>query len=458
MTQKIALFGGNFNPPGVHHRLLVEHLSKHFDLVIIVPCGPRTDKQVVNNIDPVYRATMADLAFRGIPNTRVELFDLEQNSFTRSHVLESRFAHEGEIWHVVGSDLVAKDQEGRSAIQKTWEKGEELWQRGRFVVVTRAGFEISEADLPPNAKLFDLKLEGASDQIRERLFRRERVNAMVTPDVLGYIERYGLYRGSLPRRMNRHSFAEDLRLQLFYDERNPKAVEWAKRFAPYEVKENPNCILVIGGDGTMLHAIQQHWRQRVPFFGVNAGHLGFLLNEAQSAFDMFPKQDVILRHLPMLYIETLNTEGQWKNMLSFNDAWVERASGQTAWLEIKINGQTKIEKLVCDGVLVSTAAGSTAYARAMGASALLADTPAWLIVGSNVMFPANWKSAMLSVDAEVEVNILNIEKRPVAGFVYGIPMGNVRTMRSRVSRTATVEVGFLNQHDLAEKLAKLQFP
>jgi NAD+ kinase len=88
----------------------------------------------------------------------------------------------------------------------------------------------------------------------------------------------------------------------------------------------------------------------------------------------------------------------------------------------------------------------------------LADTPAWLLVGSNAMFPVNWKSAMLGVDAEVELTVLNAEKRPVAGFVYGVPMGQVKSMRSRMSRTASVEVGFLNQHDLAEKLATLQFP
>jgi NAD+ kinase len=458
MSKTIALFGGNFNPPGLHHRALAEHLSKNFDEVIVVPCGPRPDKQIINNIDPVYRATMTDIAFRSLKNVRVELFDLEQNSFTRTHALETKFAPEGEIWHVVGSDMVTGGKDGSSRIQRDWERGTELWANSKFVVVTRAGFPLDPKDTPPNAKVLDLNLEGASDVIRERLFRRERVNDLTDNEVLGYIERYGLYRGSLPRRINRHSFAKDLRLLLFYDERNPKAVEWAKRFEHLANPEDPNCVLAIGGDGTMLHAIQQHWRKRIPFFGLNAGHLGFLLNESQSVFDNFPKQDIILRHLPMLYVEMTTQSGEIKSMLSFNDAWVERATGQTAWLEVKINGQTKIEKLVCDGALVSTAAGSTAYARAMGASALLADTPAWLLVGSNVMFPANWKSAMLSVDAEVELNVLNSEKRPVSGFVYGIPMGHIRSMRSRMSRTACVEVGFLNQHDLAEKLAILQFP
>ena len=72
---------------------------------------------------------------------------------------------------------------------------------------------------------------------------------------------------------------------------------------------------------------------------------------------------------------------------------MERATGQTAWLQVKVGHQVRLPKLVCDGLLLATPAGSTAYARSMGATPLLAETPAWLLVGSNVMQPANWKSA-----------------------------------------------------------------
>lgn len=458
MAPRVVIFGGNFNPPGLHHRAIVEHLSRAFDTVLVVPCGPRPDKPITNTVEPIARAALTDLAFRGIPNVEVELFDLEQASFTRTHLLEERFAHRGELWHAVGSELVEGGARGESVIQRHWAHGASLWKHARFAVFTRRGHPLHPDDLPPHHQLFPLDLDGSSAEIRERLYRRAEVRELVTPEVAAYIDRHGLYRVLLPRRQYMMRFAEDLRIILSYDERNPKAAEWAKEFEPFERPDDPNCVLVIGGDGSMLRAIQEHWRKRIPFFGINAGHLGFLLNDAKDALGGgFPRQEIIVRHLPMLYVEMHGADGRRHEMLSFNDAWVERSTGQTAWLQVKVNDHVRIEKLVCDGALVSTAAGSTAYARAMGAPPLLADTPAWLVVGSNAMFPANWRSAMLPMDARVEISSLDPKKRPLNGFVYGVPVGEVTSMRARVSRIASVELGFFLHRDLAEKLAELQF-
>ena len=102
-----------------------------------------------------------------------------------------------------------------------------------------------------------------------------------------YIDRYGLYRGRVPSRVTRLDLSEP-RWQIVADERNPKAMHLADRLrrmsgaATSADVETPNAVLAIGGDGTMLRAIRQHWQKRVPFFGVNAGHLGFLLNDADT--------------------------------------------------------------------------------------------------------------------------------------------------------------------------------
>ena len=170
-----------------------------------------------------------------------------------------------------------------------------------------------------------------------------------------------------------------------------------------------------------------------------------------------PGSDVIFRQLPLIYVEMETTDGQMITTHAFNDAWVERSTSQSAWLQITVNGVPRIEKLVSDGALVSTAAGSTAYARAMGASPLLADTPAWLLVGSNVMEPVNWKSALLSSDMSVEITNLDTSRREVAAYVDGVAQGPVRCLRARISRAATVELVFLANRDMAEKIASIQF-
>jgi NAD+ kinase len=215
---------------------------------------------------------------------------------------------------------------------------------------------------------------------------------------------------------------------------------------------------VVGGDGAMLRSIREHWRARLPFFGINAGHLGFLLNAPEQVnAGAFPPSDVIFRQLPMLFLEFEDEDGQTRTAHGFNDAWLERATSQSAWLEITVNNVRRIPKLVSDGALVATAAGSTAYARSMGASPLLADTPAWLLVGSNVLEPAHWRSALLSPDTTVEIRSLDPQNRPVQAFVDGLSMGRVVALHARLSRAAAAELVFCASHDMAEKIAAIQF-
>ena len=458
MNKTIAVFGGSFNPPGVHHRRIAEELSRHFDEVYVVPHGPRPDKIMVNDVDSIYRATMTDLTFRGLKGVQVDLFDLEQATFTRTHLLQERFAERGDVWHVVGTDLIESGKNQQSFVHQAWEDGRRLWEEYRFAVVTRGGSGLDPADLPPLHKLIRLNSEGSSAIIREKLFHREPISGLVTAEVAKYIERYGLYRGRIPNKVTNFAL-QDPQVLIVADERNPKAVDWSSRLAGYRGSENPNLVLVIGGDGTMLHAIQKYWGLRIPFFGINAGHLGFLMNDAQEILEgTFPPQDLVLRQMPLLYVESLDKDGEWKTALSFNDAWVERASSQTAWIEVKVDGEVRLPKLVGDGVLVSTAAGSTAYARSMGAMPLPSETPALLLVGSNVMSPPNWKSAFLSLDSHVEFRGMNPEKRPLNGYAGGFWQGEVQTMRIRLSRIAAAELAFSRSHDMAEKIAQIQFP
>lgn len=457
MRPQIAIFGGTFNPPGLHHRQMAEALSGEFDSVLVVPCGPRPDKQTVNDVDPVHRATLADIAFRGLDRVKVELFDLEQSVFSRTDELQDRYKNLGDLWHVVGSDLTHGGES--SVICRHWERGLEIWTTLNFLIITRHGYSAKEGELPPQCRLISLETpSAASSMIREQIFKREPFAHMVTPDIAAYIERYGLYRGRIPSRETRFAL-QTPRLLLFGDERNPRAVEVMKSLEPSVDYTDPNCVVVIGGDGTMLRAIRKHWRRRLPFFGINTGQLGFLLNRApDQSTGTFEPGEMTLYQLPMLYVEMDGSDGVTRDALAFNDAWIERDTSQSAWIEVHVNGKLRIKKLTGDGLLVSTAAGSTAYSRSMGASPLLVDTPGWLLVGSNVMNPPGWKSALLAMDATAEFIVQNGAKRPVRAFVGGEDFGEVSRMRVRMSRIASVELAFGEQHDIAEKIASIQFP
>ncbi len=457
MPKRIAIFGGSLNPPGLHHRAIAQRLAGEFDEVRVLPCGPRPDKAVTNSVPPVYRAALADLTFGGLPGVNVDLSDLELDRFSRNHELQSRLAGEGELWHVVGADLVAGGAAGESAIQRTWEKGGQLWNEARFAVLTRPGFKLDPADLPPQARVFELAETGSSTHIREQLGQGADVSALLTPRAHAYLQRYGLYRAPNPGAWARASLAA-LPFHVHADPNNPRAADWRTRLPADRPLAEADFVSVLGGDGTMLRTIREHWRERRPFFGINAGHLGFLMNAPEQVFGhAFPPADVILRQLPMLYLEAEGRDGRVHTAYGFNDAWLERSTSQSAWLEVRVNGIPRLPKLISDGALVATAAGSTAYARSMGASPLLADTPAWLLVGSNVMEPAHWRSALLSVDSTVEIRSLDPVRRPVEAFVDGLSLGEVVSLRARISRAAAAEVAFCASHDMAEKIAAIQF-
>ncbi len=453
MTRTIAVFGGSFNPPGVHHRQIATLLAQSFDEVVVVPCGPRPDKPVTNDVPPIYRAIMVDMTFRGLERVRVELFDLESRVFTRTHLLDEKYAAEVEVWHVIGADMVAGGASGEAVIQRQWERGDQLWSQCRFAVVLRPGIGLDRADLPPQHRVIDLSLDTDDTEIRDRVFHHKSTEKLVTEEVDLYISRHGLYRGMRPLRTT--CFALDqIRPLVFVDPFNKDAMALAGTLESDE--QNPNLIVVIGGDGTMLRAIRSHWRRRVPFYGINTGHMGFLLNSRPASSPLL--SDLVLQQLPLLRVTTRGPDGGERSSLAFNDAWVERATGQTAWLRVVVDGHERLPRLVADGALVSTAAGSTSYARAMGAPPMPLNTPALLLVGSNVLVPAFWKQAVLSLESTVEMTTLDPDKRPLHGYVDGVPQGDVGSMSARVSKTAAVELAFDPEHDAAEKLASIQFP
>jgi NAD kinase len=252
---------------------------------------------------------------------------------------------------------------------------------------------------------------------------------------------------------------EKPRPAVVLDERNPEALRLAQPFLEIVDGQSPNCIVVVGGDGVMLQALRQYWKLRLPFFGINAGHRGYLLNDRSEATGLdFLTRPAKARLLPLLYVEVETADGGHRGLHAVNDTWVERASGQAAWVEVKVNGQVRLPKLVADGALLATAHGSNAYARAMGARPLSVDARELLLVGSNASEPVGWKSAPLSLDSTVEFRVLDPEKRPIRAFVDGVEAGVVTGMKARVSRIAAVELVFTQERDIAAKLSEHFFP
>jgi len=456
LVARIAILGGSFDPPGRHHRELAEVLAAKFDSVIVIPWGGRTDREEAGDSASLYRAAMADISFRGIDKVRVDLVDLENDIWTSPFELEAKKKAEGnEVWFVVPAELVRGGTE--SSLYRNWDQAPQMWEHSQFVIL-RQPHEPLEGELPARNEMLEVKPFLPATALRLRVYHHEPIDEWVLPEVVSYIERHGLYRGVTPAQNSKFRIKEP-RFRLFYDERNKASQEAAEKLKPFE-HPDPELIVVIGGDGTMLRAIRQMWRDRIPFYGVNTGHLGFLLND-RKVFDVeehgFWSQDLRLYQLPLLWTEVETLDSEKRTGYAFNEVWVERASGQTAWVNLKVNNQERLPKIVCDGVLLSTSAGSTSYARAMGAAPLPFTTPALILAGSNVLAPIFWRQAVLPSQSEVLMTTLDPSKRPLTGYMDGVSLGQIWSLRARISRTAAVEIAFQPEHDPSAKLARLQF-
>ncbi len=456
MPRRIAIFTGSFDPPTTYHRKVAIGLRERgFDEVIVRPSGPRDYLPNGEHADPIHRAVMVDLAFGDLNNVTVELGDLDDGWILDNHRFEEVYGDRGEIWHVVSSEFLAGAQSKDSLIHSLWPHGAELWNSARFLVLHPTDAVPDPADCPPICELMPADHHIPTADIRLRVFLGGDPEPDVPVNVAAYIHRYRLFSG-VPSPRETRITAHEPRLLIVADEYSAKAQTVKERFRHLEAAE-PNLVLVIGGDGTMLAAIRQHWRKRLPFLGLNAGNLGFLMNE--SLPDNLPGTQLVVYRMPMLRVDTTALDGSIHPGLAYGDAWVERDSGQAARLRIDVDGRTQVPLVVGDGLLVATPSGSSAYARAMGATPVPLTVPVLTLAGSNVFRPYFWKPVALPESARVKItNLDNTGKRPVRAFLDGLPLGRVSAMEARVSTVATVELAFTPEFDLSARLLRSMFP
>ena len=198
---KVVIFGGSFNPPGIHHRLIVEALARIVGQVVVIPCGMRPDKGSAGLVTPNQRAEMALLAFSGLSKVTIDLSDIANGEFARTYDLDVKMKarHGKNVWHAIGTDLVTGGADHCSAIHRSWYKGDELWQKANFIVITRAGSEMNSDDLPPSSELLEFGFSGSSTEIRNRLAAEQSVEGLVMPAVEKFILENELYGGNHDR-------------------------------------------------------------------------------------------------------------------------------------------------------------------------------------------------------------------------------------------------------------------
>jgi len=216
-------------------------------------------------------------------------------------------------------------------------------------------------------------------------------------------------------------------------------------------------IVALGGDGFMLRTLHRHMARGLPVYGMKLGTVGFLMNHHH--LDDLP--DRIERARPTvlrpLVMEAVTESGSTASALAFNEVSLLRQTKQAAHLRVALNGVVKLEELICDGVLVSTPAGSTAYnLSAHGpilpfGSQLLAMTPI------SPFRPRRWRGAILPAAIEIKLEVLDPYKRPVSATADSNEVRDVVEVTIRESREQTVTLLFDPEHGLEERILNEQF-
>ncbi len=220
------------------------------------------------------------------------------------------------------------------------------------------------------------------------------------------------------------------KIQIISD-KNPKSLkirsQILKKIIKHESKK-PNITIVIGGDGFMLQTLKKNKNKKKIFYGINSGNYGFLMNKfslKKIIKNLSKAKMIIISPLEML---VKNNKNQNKKYLAINEVSILRQSRQAASLSINHGSRTMIKKLVSDGVLVSTPAGSTAYNLSVHGPILSLNSKKLSISPISPFRPRRWKGKIVSDKSKILINNLNPIKRPISAVADNIEARNAKTI------------------------------
>ena len=221
--------------------------------------------------------------------------------------------------------------------------------------------------------------------------------------------------------------------------------------------EQADVVFVLGGDGFMLQTLHGLMGKGVPIFGMNRGSVGFLLNEYREENLIERLKAAVRVTLHPLRMAAETVDGRRAEGIAINEVSLLRETRQTAKLAIKVDGIERLPELTCDGVLISTPAGSTAYNLSahgpivpLGAG-LLALTPI------SAFRPRRWRGALLPHTAKVRFEVLEADKRPVSATADHTEIRDVVAVDVREDRSESLTLLFDPEHNLEERVLKEQF-
>ena len=213
-----------------------------------------------------------------------------------------------------------------------------------------------------------------------------------------------------------------------------------------------NLIIVIGGDGFMLQTLKKNKNSKKHFYGINSGNYGFLMNKfaLKDIIKNLSKANlVIISPLEML-VKTRNN--QIRRSIAINEVSVLRQSRQAAYLSIKQGSKQIIKKLVSDGVLVSTPAGSTAYNLSVHGPILSLNSKKLSISPISAFRPRRWKGKIVKDNSKIVITNLNPSKRPISAVADNLEVRNAKSITIKINNKIKFNLLYDKNRSLQKKI------
>jgi NAD+ kinase len=229
-----------------------------------------------------------------------------------------------------------------------------------------------------------------------------------------------------------------------------------KRYGKIEPAK-ADAIVALGGDGLMLQTLHRFINDKIPTYGMNRGSVGFLMND-YSEDDLLERLAAaeISRIHPLSMIAT-DSAGKAHKSLAINEISLFRQRYQAAKLQIAIDGKVRLEELICDGILVATPAGSTAYNLSAHGPILPIKAPLLAVTPISPFRPRRWRGALVPNKVHITISVLEAEKRPVSAVADHFETRDVVKVEIEQARAIELFMMFDRNHGLEERVLAEQF-
>lgn len=252
------------------------------------------------------------------------------------------------------------------------------------------------------------------------------------------------------------------RVALVVDRRNPRACaaeEDLRRRYDFVARDEADTIVVVGGDGTMLHTLHRGLADGddALLYGVNRGTVGFLMN----AYDPDDLLERLAHAVPTVIhpieLTAVDGDGNERVELALNEIALLRSSPQSAALRLQVDGDVVLEELIGDGVIVATSAGSTAYNRSAGGPIVPLDADLLAVTPIAAFRPRGWRGALLPSSTGLVIEVLDADKRPVSATADSRQVSDVRRVAVRPRHDLARTLLFDPGHGLEHRILREQF-